>query len=179
MVGLCEGVLEYASNAEAWLARTPALFTRHMHQLTRHCYVIVLQQTSLFSIFRSHDRPRAQINQSQKYAADSPVVISPLYNFTSLPIATPLLLISLNLDLRTNITPEDKAQQKNHVMSFTIWTYAFWHTYSSCEDWPTTVQHNSQRIPPMSKLPLWQINALQLVHQDPSQHDCTPSYQAG
>ena len=56
-------LLEYASNAEAWLARTPALFTRHTHQPTRHCYVIVLQQTSLFSIFRSYDRPRAQITK--------------------------------------------------------------------------------------------------------------------
>ena len=56
-------VLEYASNAKAWLARMPALFTHHTHQLTCHCYVIVLQQTSLFSIFRSYDRPRAQITK--------------------------------------------------------------------------------------------------------------------
>ena len=74
---------------------------------------------------------------------------------------------SQNLDLHTNITPEDKAQQKPYEMSFKIWTYAFWHTYSSCKDWPTTIQHNSQRIPPMSELPLWQINSSQLAHQDP------------
>ena len=31
-------VLEYASNAEAWLAFTPTLSICHMHQLTCHCF---------------------------------------------------------------------------------------------------------------------------------------------
>ena len=38
LVGLCEGVLEYASNAEAWLACTPTLSMCHTHQLMRHCF---------------------------------------------------------------------------------------------------------------------------------------------
>ena len=135
-------MLEYASNAEAWLARTPALFTRHTHQLTRHCYVIVLQQTSLFSIFRSHDRPRAQINQSQKYAADSPVVISPLYNFTSFT------------DCNSFVVDQSPTMQ----------TYASWNPNSSCKNRPSTILQNSQGIPPMSELPLWQIHSSKLAY---------------
>ena len=52
MVGLCEGVLEYASNAEAWPAHTPALSMYHMHQLTHHCFSTDI----ILPLFRSYDR---------------------------------------------------------------------------------------------------------------------------
>ena len=46
MVGLCEGVLEYASNAEAWPAHMPA----SLHVTRISLRIIVSQQTS-FSPF--------------------------------------------------------------------------------------------------------------------------------
>ena len=59
-------------------------------------------------------------------------------------------------------------------MSLTIRTYAFWNPNSSCQNGPSTVQHNSQGMPPMSELPIRQIHLLKLAYQDPSWHNCTP-----
>ena len=52
-------VLEYASNAEAWLAHMPALSTCHMHQLMHHCFLTDV----IFPLFRSYNRPRSLVSQ--------------------------------------------------------------------------------------------------------------------